>query len=307
MICLISLVVFAFMGIFSVKYRKLAAKAFDCVFRRLTLRPCQSGLDQQVRSSIISFFSKRDIRAAKFVVKYFEIISWFFTILMILSMFFAARGVYYYVVYGNCNGAGSDEFCVFDKLNPTQASTCHDPSIISENQTFIKPTIDDDPSRGPNDAKVVIIEFGCFDCPYTKKAYPITNEIMKNYNDKVLFVYRDFPLPIHNNSEIKPMAAECADEQGKFWEFHDNLFEKEKLENTNSGMIELASELGLNIEDFTSCLESEKYLSEIKKDFEDGRNAGVYGTPTFFINDEVVIGPKPYQYFKNVIESELRK
>jgi len=119
MICLISLVVFAILGIFSVKYRKLAAKAFDCVFRRMTLRSCQSGLDQQVRSSVISFFSKRNVKAAKFVVKYFEIISWFFTILMILSMFFAARGVYYYVVYGNCNGQGSDEFCVF----ATQFST----------------------------------------------------------------------------------------------------------------------------------------------------------------------------------------
>jgi hypothetical protein len=305
MICIIALIVFAFLGIFSVRYRKLFVKSLDCVFRRVTLRPCQSGLDQQLRTQVIGYVSKKHVGLARFVVKYFELISWTLLIIMLVSMFFTAQGIYYYVMYGNCNGLGSDEFCVFDKLNPTGASTCEDPSIISPEQDFTSPTIDDDPSIGPMDAKVVIIEFGCYDCLYTQKAYPVVKELLELYEGKILYVYRDFPLPSHNDSGMKPLASECADEQGKYWEFYHGLFTRE-TENSKEQMKMLASDLGLDREKFDSCMESEELLSEVMKDFEDGRSAGVYGTPTFFINEEVVVGPKPIRYFQNIIDRELK-
>jgi protein-disulfide isomerase len=308
MICIIALVVFSILGIFSVKYRQLAAKAFDCVFRRLTLRPCQSGLDRQVKTSVISFFSKKNVKIARLVAKHFEGLSWFFTILMILSIFFSARGIYFYVIYGNCNGENTNDFCVFDALNPNQAATsCEDPNLIKNTTTFEKPNVGNDPSIGPKDAKVVIIEFGCFSCPYTKKAEPVVNEILKKYENRVLFVYKDFHIASHEGTREFGMAAACANEQDRYWQYHDFLFQNQENEMDNSELIEKAVSLGLNKETFTDCLETKKYANETDADFQEGINAGVYGTPTFFINDKVVVGPKPFNYFKTIIDKELAK
>jgi len=132
MICLIALVAFSILGIFSASHRKIALQAFDCVFRRITLRECQSGLDRKLRNSIIGTISRKNVRLANFVYRNFEIISWIFTVLMILSIIFTARGIYYYAVYGNCNGQGSSAFCAFngfDKNNVSGNSTdipCND-------------------------------------------------------------------------------------------------------------------------------------------------------------------------------------
>ena len=304
MICFIALFVFSILGIFSASHRKIALKAFDCVFRRMTLRPCQSGLDRQLKTSIVGFVSRKNVSAARVIVKYFEIISWAFTLIMVLSLIFSIRGLYFYAVYGNCNGQNSDEFCVFDALNPRQATTCGDPSIMGN--ITKTPDIDNDPFIGPKDAKVTIIEFGCFSCPYSKKAEPVIKEILNKYVGRVLFVYRDFHIPSHPDSKERAIAAECANEQGKYWEYHSALFEnQEKIVNASS-LINLADEIGLNNEKFKTCLETEKYAEEVDNDFEDGRAAGVYGTPTFFINNITVVGPKPFIYFKNIIEKELK-
>ncbi len=305
MICVIALVVFGILGIFSASYRKLAAKAFDCVFRRITLRPCQAGVDQQLRTGILSYFSKKNVKVARLIAKHFEIISWFFTILLVLSIIFSIRGIYFYVVYGNCNGEDTNQFCIFDALHPNEA-TCEDPNLPQNKNFSITPSVDDDPFFGLEDAKVTIIEFGCYSCPYTKKAEPIVKEILKNYEGKIRFVYRDFHIPTHPGSDIRAVAAECAKEQGKYWEYHDLLFENQEQNLTILELKQMAKSLGLN-DGFDVCLDNMKYLNETIKDFDDGKLAGVYGTPTFFINNQVVVGSKPYVYFKNIIESELKK
>jgi protein-disulfide isomerase len=224
---------------------------------------------------------------------------------MILSIIFSVRGIYFYVVYGNCNGQNSDQFCVFDALNPKQdTSVCQDPSL-HKNGNFTFPSVDDDPFIGPKGAKVTIIEFGCFSCPYTKQAEPIVKEILNKYQGRIRFVYRDFRIANHPGAEIRAMAAECANEQDKYWEYHDILFERQEEDLTNDTLVTIAVNLGLNKQLFSSCLNSEKYRNEVDKDFNDGLSAGVYGTPTFFINNEVVVGPKPFRYFKNIIDNQL--
>jgi thiol-disulfide isomerase/thioredoxin len=308
MICLIALVVFGILGIFSAKYRQISFKAFDCVFRRMTLRPCNSGLDHQLKTGVVGFLSRRSVKAARFTVKHFEIISWIFTILMIVSLFFSVKGVYYYVVYGNCNGENSNDFCVFDALNPKdQATTCTDPSIHVNSSLKIMPGVDDDPSIGPSDAKVTIIEFGCYSCPFTKKAEPVVKQVLKEYDGRVRFVYRDFHIPTHPGSEIRAEAAECADDQGKFWEFKEKLFDRQDENLTVGRLTGFASELKLDLTRFKVCLETDQYLNETNNDFEDGKLAGVYGTPTFYINNQTIVGPKPVEYFRNIIDKELRK
>lgn len=116
MICLLALVVFGILGIFSAAYRKIALEALDCVFRRLTIRKCTSGLDKRLKSQITGRIMRRNPRLARFAYKNFEAISWFFTILLIISLIYTGLGAYNFIVYGNCNGKNSQEFCVYNGL-----------------------------------------------------------------------------------------------------------------------------------------------------------------------------------------------
>lgn len=119
MICLIALPILAILGIFSATHRKIATEAFDCVFRRMTLRKCESGLDTRLKSAITSSVMKRSPKAAGLVFKHFEILSWAFLIMFLLATFFSIQGVYNYAVYGNCNGEDTNEFCIIKDLDPT--------------------------------------------------------------------------------------------------------------------------------------------------------------------------------------------
>lgn len=180
-------------------------------------------------------------------------------------------------------------------------------------------SLDDDAVKGSQDAKVTIIEFSDFQCPYCRSFYTetykqIDNEYVKT--GKVKIAYRDFPLSFHAAAQKSAEAAECAADQGKFWEMHDKIFEEQAKLGTGTvsyGVNELkkwASELGLDAESFNSCLDSGKYASEIQKDISDGTAAGVTGTPAFFVGSQdkgyiLVAGAYPYEVFKQLIEQEL--
>lgn len=117
MICFIALIVFGIMGIFSATHRKIAVEAFDCVFKKLTLRKCSTGLDTRIKSSITGKFLRKNPKTGKFIYKHFEIISWGFTILLIASMVWTGISGYNYYVYGNCNGPSVEDqggLCLFD-------------------------------------------------------------------------------------------------------------------------------------------------------------------------------------------------
>jgi len=305
MICLIALIVFGVMGIFSATHRKLAAEAFDCVFRRITLRKCESGLDKRLKSTITGRLMRKNPVIAGKLYRHFEIVSWAFTLLLVVSLVYSGISIYNYAVYGNCNGKENGEgFCLFDPAGNSKFSTFQ--SKYSEEVVY--PGVDDDPSIGPADAPVTIIEFGCFRCPFTKKAEKTVKEVLEAYGDKVYFVFRDFPLNVkHVGADIHAEAANCALDQGKYWEFKDFLFEQQDLMPTHTpeDMKALASEFGLDTEAFNECVDTRKYQDEVHKDFEDGLKAGIYGTPTFFINNHTLVGPQPFKKFKKIIDEEL--
>jgi protein-disulfide isomerase len=166
---------------------------------------------------------------------------------------------------------------------------------------------DDDPWIGAKDAKVVIVEFSDYACPYCAKfALEVEKKIVENYKNTVKLVFRDFP--VHGESSYKAAeAANCAREQGKFWEYHYLLFERQKeWYNNVSKFLDYAEELGLDSEKFRECLDSGKYRQEVEKDFMDGVSYGVQGTPTFFINDDMVIGYRSYEEFTRLIEERLK-
>jgi protein-disulfide isomerase len=172
---------------------------------------------------------------------------------------------------------------------------------------IVEVSIDDDPMKGNKDASVTIIEFSEYQCPFCKKYIDETySQIVENYVDtgKVNYVFRDFPLDFHDQAKPAAMAAECADEQGQFWEYHDLLFANQnKLSADN--FKQWAEDLGLDTEQFNDCVDSEKYKSEVEKDLADGQSYGVQGTPGFFINGKVLSGAQPYSVFEQEIEAAL--
>lgn len=173
---------------------------------------------------------------------------------------------------------------------------------------IVEVDVDDDAIKGDEDAKVTIIEFSEFQCPFCKKYYDEAyGKIIEEYVDtgKVRYVFRDFPLSFHANAQKASEAAECAHEQDKFWEYHDKLFKNQQSLDVDS-LKKYAKDLGLDEDKFNACLDSGKYEQEVKDDFNDGVNYGVQGTPSFFINGKLIAGAQPFENFKVIIEEELR-
>jgi protein-disulfide isomerase len=184
----------------------------------------------------------------------------------------------------------------------------------------VKISIDDDPIIGNPDAPITIVEFSDFQCPFCARFNAQTlPSIMEEYIDqgKVKLVFRDFPIQsIHPNALPASVAAECANEQGKFKEMHDILFEKQNewnkvsTDDALSFFSQYAASMQLDQNTFDICLTSGKYIPEIRNDLDDGREYGVSGTPGFFVgNDEIgyveLKGAQPFESFKKVIDAQL--
>lgn len=163
------------------------------------------------------------------------------------------------------------------------------------------------PSLGPEKAKVTIIEFSDFECPYCKRSQATTKQLREQYKDKIRWVFRDYPLPFHRNAMFAHIAANCAIEQNKYWEYFNLLFENsENLVKEN--VILLAEKAGLEKTKFNACLaDSGKISAEIEADVADGQAVGVNGTPAFFINGIFVEGAQPLGAFQKIIDEELSK
>jgi len=166
--------------------------------------------------------------------------------------------------------------------------------------------VDDDPSIGPADAAITIIEFGDFQCPSCKKWHDqVLEPLLANYPSQIRFVYRDFPLTsIHSGAEPAAEAADCAGEQGSYWPFYQALYSM-KYNLTGESFQQYASELGLDTQAFAECLTDKRYETEVMGDFNYAVNLGVNSTPTTFINGIPVVGAQPYEVFKQIIEMEL--
>jgi len=169
--------------------------------------------------------------------------------------------------------------------------------------------IDDDEIKGNPNAPVTIVEWSDFECPFCARFYSETLwQIDEGYikAGKVRFVYRDFPLGFHSNAQKAAEAAECAGEQGNYFEMHDKLFE-EGVNGGVSSFKQFALDLKLDALKFNECLDSGEMESEVKKDMSDGASIGIKGTPGFVINGQLVSGAQPFSVFQQVIESELAK
>ena len=169
---------------------------------------------------------------------------------------------------------------------------------------------EDDAKLGKEDTKVKIIVFSDFQCPYCNVFYNNLRETMKEYQDKVLVAFKDLPLEIHPQAQESSLAGACALEQGKFWEYADNLYNKQAEwgnDKTNAKLKSYAVKLGLNAGQFNKCLDEKKYQSKIEASQKEAEEFGISGTPTTFINEDMQSGVLSVEQLKEKIEAELKK
>jgi protein-disulfide isomerase len=206
--------------------------------------------------------------------------------------------------------------------NPTAvAQATPTPPVVVENVS-----VDDDPAWGPADAKVTVVEFSDFQCPYCGRFVSQTYaQLKQQYEGKIRFVFRDFPLStIHPWAEKGAEAAGCANEQGKFWEYHDLIFQNQtaitqkystaaQSGDTAAGLAAVvdtlkstATDLGLDAAAFNQCLDSGTRAQEIQKDYQDGVSYGVQGTPAFYVNGLLISGAQPFANFQTAIDAALQ-
>ena len=162
------------------------------------------------------------------------------------------------------------------------------------------------PSKGPKDAKVTIVAFSDFECPFCARVNPTIDQILKTYGNDVRFVFRHLPLSFHRNAKSAAEAAMAAHEQGKFWEMHDKLFANQR-QLSRENYEKWAEEIGLDMKKFRAALDSGKYSDYVDRDTTDANRVGARGTPAFFINGRLVSGAQPFENFKRVIDEELKR
>lgn len=181
----------------------------------------------------------------------------------------------------------------------------------------IKNVTDKDHIRGNKDAKVSVVEFSDYECPFCKRFHPTMLNLVKTYGDRVRFIYRHFPLAFHQNAQKQAEASECIAElagNDAFWKYTDIIFERTTSNGTGFALEKLgplAAELGLDQTEFQSCLDSGKYAQHVKDDMADGSAAGVSGTPSTFIIDskgksQIIVGAQPESAFTAVLDQVLK-
>ena len=162
------------------------------------------------------------------------------------------------------------------------------------------------PAKGPANAPVQIIEFSDFECPFCFRANPTVAQVMSTYGDRVRLVYRHLPLPNHPNARPAAEAAACANDQGRFWEYHDRLFANQSKLSTPD-LKQHAADLGLDTAKFNACVDSRRFQKDVDADMDAAQLLGVSGTPHFFINGRALSGAQPFEAFKAVIDEELQR
>ena len=168
--------------------------------------------------------------------------------------------------------------------------------------------IGDAPILGKKDAKITLVEYSDFQCPYCAKGSKIMHEIKKKYGDKVKVVFKNFPLPFHKQAKGAAIAGLCANEQGSnyFWKLHDYMFDNQSKLAPKDLKKAVTDFQGFDGGKFGNCLDQNKYVAKIDSDIQEGQELGVKSTPTFFLNGKIINGALPVEEFSKLIDKELK-
>ena len=178
----------------------------------------------------------------------------------------------------------------------------HRPKLLEAPVTI---AVDGAPVRGPADARITLVEFSDFECPFCSSAVKQVDIVMAAYPKDIKLIYKQFPLSMHPHAEMAAEASLAAREQGKFWEMYDVLFKNYRHLSSDNIMI-WAKDLGLDMDKFKADLASGKYKAVVEKDLADGEAAGVYGTPSFYINGKQYNGEVTLAALKPILAAELK-
>ncbi len=163
---------------------------------------------------------------------------------------------------------------------------------------------DGTPTRGPRDAPIVLVEYTDYQCPFCNRVQPTITALMERYDGQILHVFKNLPLPNHDQAQLAGEAAYCAQDQDQYWQFHDWLFQNQRTMNRET-MIAQAGELGMDAEAFQACIEKQTYAGRIVSDAQEARSFGITGTPGFLVNGRVLSGAQPLDAFEKIINEEL--
>lgn len=308
--CIVALIIFGIMGIFSASQRALAREALDCVFRRVTFRPCNTGFAEKVKGKLIGKVLKRSTFIAKVLNKYYEVFSWIFFILMMGSTIWVLVGVYNFYVYGSCNGLNESGFCAFDpsgennKVTPlADGETCGTVQKTEKTVTLKNVDLSSFPAQQVG-SKDTVVFIGCYACDYSRKAYPDILKLVEK--KKANYIFAHYPA----KGDITNILADtgyCVAKNypDKYWDFNSYLFSAEKdyvLNSANLNTIFTKFNFDANeINKINDCANSADTKTAVEAQIKELNKTNIYGTPTIFINEKAFVGPKPYRVYRSEI------
>src|SRR3989344_3874162 len=305
--CILALIIFGILGIFSASHRALAKEAFSCVFRRITLRPCNTGFADKIKGKILSKIITRSEFFAKMVNKHYEILSWIFFILMLGSTVWVMRGVYNFYVFGSCNGLNESGFCAFDPSGENNKVTslegdnsCGITQKIEENVTLEDVDLSGFPAQNIG-SKDTVVFIGCYACDYSRKAYPDIQKLIKNKKANYIFAH----YPAKGDTMFLGDAGYAVRKlygDEAFWKLNDYLFIADKnyiLDKSNLGTI--LNSFNFDIKKVNELANGSETRIMMKNQIKELDKTNMYGTPTIFINGKAFVGPKPYRVYRSAI------
>ncbi|HLP79152.1 MAG TPA: DsbA family protein [Acidobacteriota bacterium] len=307
-LCFIALPIFAILAIFSAKYRRLTVESWKCLWTTLTLRPCEAGLDQRIRAKIAGPLFSASPKIGGFVFKHFSLLSWIFVVLMFASTAGVVWGGYNFYLYGNCNGPAADGFCVFDPANlngASSTSTLAECSVGEKNPSSLfldsfEPELFVSSALPWMTSEDTLTFVGCFNCPYTRKAWPLVYTASMKHNATIVFAHmalRDEDLPIS-------FVLESVRGTPKYWELIDALFNTSiNSTRTIEGLVAAAESVGISKAQVDAALASQEIKDVVLAQQVSLHTVGIYGTPTVIVDDEAYVGPKPARVYDRLAKS----
>jgi protein-disulfide isomerase len=300
MFCITAFIVLSILGVFSASNRILAREALDCVLRRITLRPCTTGFDQKMKAKILGTVIGRSEKTARFINRHFELLSWIFFILLLASSILAINGTYLFYRYGSCNGLNQTGVCLYDpKGESNKVSTVDancDPATANATNLSIS---DINRTLFPemnSQAKDELFFIGCYECEFTRKVYPMIQQLVNKYDLRYTFAH----FPTKGDTEYLSEIGQCVYQQNpeKYWQFNDDLFASKASDLENKEYVnKLIVDSGIDLNGIQACLFDPQTKIKIKQQVAELEKTGLYGTPTIFINRNPLVGPKPYRVY----------
>lgn len=305
MFCIVAFIILSVIAIFNAAYRGLAKEAYDCVFRRITFKPCNTGFKEKMKAKLSGQLLNRSVRAARFFNHHFELLAWIFFILTIGSIFWTGKGLFNFYMYGSCNGLNKSGFCALDPKGENNkvsqaGGSCSDGSgdeskvTLNGVNTKLFPSI----NNGSEDSVVLI---GCYSCDYTRKAYPIIKEFLAK--NKVNYTFAHYPVK-EETLYLLPIGY-CAYQQNQtaYWQLNDQLFASSKEDIAKREFVDtLLQKNGYDINAINSCIDSVETQSAVVERRIELEKTNIYGTPLLFINGKGLVGPKPYRVYERILK-----